>query len=76
MNVYGIFWHRQATNDSESTNPRATAMWTLSRNKRKALRYARQVNGVVGMMRNQTRHDVWDAPTFRVCCEVIADYRK
>jgi len=76
MNTYGIFWQREPRTDSERGDVQACAMWALLTRKRDALRHGKRLGAVVGVMRNQTRYDVWDAPTFRVCMDVLADYRK
>ncbi len=62
---YGIFW----------TDPdHGRAMWQRATSKRVAVRRARQVNGYVITV-GHGRNMAWDAPTFKVCGDVVADYR-
>jgi hypothetical protein len=60
--LYGIFW--------QTDRP----MWTMERSKTRALRYGKQVHGYVTRMPLPTS-TAWDAPTFKVCSDLIADYR-
>lgn len=65
MKLYGIFWHESGR-----------AMWALNRNRRVALRYAKSKHGIVSMMPEPSGGGAWDAPTFRACSDVIADFRE
>ena len=49
-------------------------LWVRSRTKREAVRYARSVNGIVGMV-GYASTSAWDAPTFKVSATVVADFR-
>lgn len=68
--LYGLFW-------TEDRNGRTdVAMWAMERSKRRALYHARTLHAVVTRMDLPYGNGVWDAPTFRVCSDVIADYRR
>lgn len=63
MNLYGIFFGSK---------------WCMGRNKRRALAFARKHHALVGVIRNAFGYGsngAWDAPTFRVTMETIADFR-
>lgn len=62
---YAVFWQEQS---------RAAAMWCRARTKRAAVAQARKVRGYVVRV-NYGSRDAWDAPTFKVCGDVVADYR-
>lgn len=62
--LYGVFW----------TAENGKAMWSMSGNRRRALRAGRQWKALVTRM-NLPSAGAWDAPTFLVCSDVIADYR-
>ena len=63
MKLYGVF-HTQSDGKYH---------WGYGTNKRVALKAAKAYHGIVTMMPyNRT---TWDAPTFRVCSDIIADYR-
>lgn len=49
--------------------------WTRLTNKRAAVAYARRVGGYVVRV-GYGSTDAWDAPTFRVCGDVVADHRR
>ncbi len=49
--------------------------WARTHNKRQALTFAKQHGGYVTRMPLASANGAWDAPTWRVCSEVIADYR-
>ena len=52
------------------------AMWGMHRNGRTARQIAKRVAGVLHAMPLPSREArVWDAPTFRHCSDLIADYR-
>ena len=59
MKLYGVFVGRK---------------WAMTRNKRQALAYARKTNGIVRVMPYPYDTHVWDAPTFTVCSDVLADF--
>ena len=61
MNLYGIF-----IDDGNK--------WALATNKRQALRFAKERGGYVTQMRYPESNS-WDAPTFKVCSDMIADFR-
>lgn len=65
---YAIFW----------TDPARGAVWARALNRRQALRAARVGHGEVYAMRypGAAADHGWDAPTFRVCSDRIADYRQ
>jgi hypothetical protein len=48
--------------------------WALVTNKRKALTLARKRCGYVTSMPYKDSGPSWDAPTFRVCSDLVADY--
>lgn len=62
---YGIFW-------TDHTIGRD--MWARCTNRRTAERHARKVGGYVVRVATGGRM-AWDAPTFRVSGDMIADYR-
>jgi hypothetical protein len=67
--LYGVFFVDQIT---------GRAMWCLGRNKRAARRRARTELGYVIEVTNAFGYgapSAWDAPTFKVCGNRIADYR-
>lgn len=64
MYLYGVFW----------VDPKGCLMWAMGRNRKRAEHYARAVKGYVTRMRTPGA-EVWDAPTFKVCSELVADYR-
>lgn len=64
--LYGVFWDE---------GNRETAKWAMTRNRREAERHARSVKGYVTAMPLPDAAS-WDAPTFRTCSELIADYRE
>jgi hypothetical protein len=51
-----------------------TARWAMLRNKRRAVRLARLHSGYVTAT-PEPGCAVWDAPTFRVCSDLVADFR-
>jgi hypothetical protein len=62
---YAIFW----------THPlHGRPMWCRCTNARGARRHARAVAGIAYRV-SYGREMTWDAPTFRSCGDVIADYR-
>jgi hypothetical protein len=63
--LYGIF--------ATTENGRRT--WGMVRNGRLALRIGRRVKGEVYRMDLPGSNGPWDAPTFRVIADRIADYR-
>jgi hypothetical protein len=64
MKLYGVFFETDR-------NPR----WAMTRNKRQALKAARKAHGYVTAMNEPSGGGPWDAPTFKVCSDLIADYR-
>ena len=65
--LYGIFW---------SEGERATAMWAMERSKKRALRHARKLNAYVTRMNLPCGGGSWDAPTFKACSSLVADFRQ
>lgn len=65
--LYGIFWNEEE---------RGKAMWAIERSKSRALRHARRLGAYVTRMPLPYGGGGWDAPTFRACSDVIADYRR
>lgn len=66
-NLYGIFW----------TNSAGRPCWRLEyENKLEALTFASSVSGWVGVIRRSSDYGAsgWDAPTFRMTCDPVADY--
>lgn len=61
--LYGVFWVESGR-----------AMWGMDRSRRRALKAGRKYQAVVSRM-DLPSTTYWDAPTFRVCSDVIADYR-
>ena len=49
--------------------------WCMGWNKRKALKFAKQNKGEVRRMLDPKDTMSWDAPTFQICSEQIADFR-
>lgn len=67
--LYGIFW-------TEEKDGRAhVAMWAMERNQRRAIRHGRRLQALVTRMHLPEGGGPWDAPTFRACSDVVADYR-
>lgn len=66
MNHYAVFWNRE----SDGAN-----VWARLTNKREALKLARRVHGTVGSL-SFGLNMAWDAPTFRVQMNPVADFRK
>lgn len=69
--AYGIFF-------TDKTTKRG--MMAFSTRKREAETFARQNAGTIGRMsgavwRDGVRAGGWDAPTFKVSAEIVADYR-
>ncbi len=58
MNLYGVF---------------AEHAWMMTRNRRQALRLAKQYHGEVRSM-PEPDAAYWDRPTFRLCSHSIAKY--
>ena len=53
------------------------AKWARTHNKKEALAFARQHGGYVTRMPySHAGNGAWDAPTWRVSSEVIADFRE
>lgn len=50
--------------------------WALTRNKKKALTLAKENHGTVRAMPLPSGHYSWDAPTFRVSSDEIANYQQ
>lgn len=64
--LYGVFFQLDGR-----------ARWGMERSKRRALAFARAAKGYVTRMDLPSPEArVWDAPTFRVCSEVVADFRE
>lgn len=89
MNLYGIFWNELTHHTAECTeandrSPRELCtcpkpMWCMSRRKRDAIAKAKAMNGYVGVIRHAYGYgspQSWDAPTFRVTMDLVADYRR
>ena len=49
-------------------------MWARTNNKRQALAYARKHRGYVTRMAYASGNGAWDAPTFRACSDLLADF--
>ena len=62
--LYGVFYQNAA----------GVPCWAMTRNRKSALRTAEARQGYVTRM-NWPGCSVWDAPTFRVCSDLLADYR-
>lgn len=60
MYIYGVF---------------IGSKWCMGRNKRRALKYARDNHGYVMRVTDCPEISAYDAPTFRVLGELVADYR-
>lgn len=61
--LYGVFAQQNGRN-----------VWAMERNKRRALRLGRKLRGfVMAMPLPETAS--WDAPTFRACSDLLADFR-
>lgn len=60
MYLYGIF---------------VGSTWAMTRNRRIADRKARQVGGYVVRVTDAPEYHSFDAPTFRVLGDLVADYR-
>ena len=65
--LYGLFYNRKSD---------GKPMWAMERNGRFVARAARNVGGYVTRMPVSSSSGSWDAPTFRACSELYADYRK
>ena len=50
-----------------------THRWGRMTNKAIVLKIAKQYHGIVKRMRLSS--SAWDAPTYRICADIIADYR-
>ena len=70
--LYGVFWTDSTRADYTG---RPIAMWGMDRNKRRALHAGRKLRAIVTRMNLPYGNGAWDAPTFRACSDVIADYR-
>jgi hypothetical protein len=65
--LYGVF-----ADDPTTGRP----VWGMERSKVRAVRAARKAHGyVTAMPLPDPSSRVWDAPTFRVCSDLIADFR-
>jgi hypothetical protein len=75
--LYGLFW-QEIRPDNPALGSvsafRYRAMWAMARNKRVALREGRKRSAVVTRM-DLPQSTSWDAPTFKACSDVIADFR-
>jgi hypothetical protein len=65
--LYGMFWTHPQTGE---------ALWLLERNGRYARKAMRRLKGEVYRMDLPGSNGAWDAPTFRVIADRIADYRE
>lgn len=54
--------------------PSQPPRWARTNNKAQALAYARQHGGYVTRMDYASGRGTWDAPTFRGCSELVADF--
>ena len=78
--LYGVFGSVERTVSDHSPSDLAgktitVPIWCMVRNLRRAKRIARNCQGYVTRMPLPTTRS-WDAPTFRVCSDLVADYRK
>jgi len=48
--------------------------WCMSTNRKRALAFGKANRGLVTRMLYPRDTNSWDAPTFRACSDVIADY--
>lgn len=53
---------------------RGKEVWARTNNKRQALRFARLHSGYVTALDYHSGKGAWDAPTFKACSTLVADF--
>lgn len=69
---YGVFFRLHGPEPQGGYH--SLARWARLTNKRDALRMAKRVRGEVRTM--LASGSAWDAPTYRVCSDLIVDFRR